>query len=444
MKTITFIFLAVFSQFTLQSQWQQTASTPQGAGVTDMVVLNDGTLIATTASFNWPNGQPGGIKRSTDGGATWQNVVDVFNGRTLHLGSTGKIFASYWPFPSTEGMYVSSNGGLNWTQSYPGYANDNVFSITSKNNDNTIFIGTRYGVSRSTNSGANWIFVSSGIPSNTFVYDLDIDETGYYIAAGTSKGAYVSSNNGTSWLAVSGIPITDTIYSVQFASLPGDGEEHALYSGSAGGKLYKGDGEAQFVIAAIVYTFLGRLGDIEVVDNGTFHRILAYVSPFGFDMIDAGFAYSTDGGISWNQNNSGLPSSPKLSASTFQIQGGNIKYYAGLFENTSGGAKVYAMTSSIGIQQISSEVPSGFSLSQNYPNPFNPATNIEFDIPEASFVKLIVYDILGREVTILVNEQLSAGKYKVDWNASIYPSGIYFCKFMTEGFSNVRKMVLSK
>jgi hypothetical protein len=83
-------------------------------------------------------------------------------------------------------------------------------------------------------------------------------------------------------------------------------------------------------------------------------------------------------------------------------------------------------------------------LKQNYPNPFNPLTNIRFDIPRSSNVNLIIYNALGREVTILVNEKLSTGSYEVDWNASGYPSGVYFYKLETDDFVKARKMVLIK
>ncbi|HWA06489.1 MAG TPA: T9SS type A sorting domain-containing protein, partial [Ignavibacteria bacterium] len=96
------------------------------------------------------------------------------------------------------------------------------------------------------------------------------------------------------------------------------------------------------------------------------------------------------------------------------------------------------------IQQTSSEVPMKFSLHQNYPNPFNPVTRIYFDIPTASFTKLIVYDQLGREVEILVSEQLTAGSYIYDWNAIDYPSGIYYYKLQAGEFSETKKMVLIK
>jgi uncharacterized delta-60 repeat protein len=98
----------------------------------------------------------------------------------------------------------------------------------------------------------------------------------------------------------------------------------------------------------------------------------------------------------------------------------------------------------IGIQNISSEIPNGFSLSQNYPNPFNPTTNIEFAVSKSSPVKLVIYDLAGREVETLVNEKLSAGIYRADWNASEYTSGVYFYKLQTEGFFETKKMILTK
>jgi hypothetical protein len=72
-------------------------------------------------------------------------------------------------------------------------------------------------------------------------------------------------------------------------------------------------------------------------------------------------------------------------------------------------------TQPIGIHQISTEIPDKFSLSQNYPNPFNPITKIKFSVAKLSQTKLIVYDILGREVQILVDEQLKPGTYEADF-----------------------------
>ena len=103
----------------------------------------------------------------------------------------------------------------------------------------------------------------------------------------------------------------------------------------------------------------------------------------------------------------------------------------------------------VGIHQISNEVPEQFNLEQNFPNPFNPVTKIRFNVSsngrgQASDVKLIIYNALGEEVTILVNEKLSPGTYEAEFNGVNLPSGIYFYRLETAGFSRVKKMIMTK
>lgn len=98
----------------------------------------------------------------------------------------------------------------------------------------------------------------------------------------------------------------------------------------------------------------------------------------------------------------------------------------------------------IGIQLSGSEIPSKFSLFQNYPNPFNPATSITFDLPKGDYTKLTVYDILGREVSVPVNEFLQAGRYTVNFNAAAFSSGIYFYTLQNGKFKISKKMILNK
>jgi Secretion system C-terminal sorting domain len=98
----------------------------------------------------------------------------------------------------------------------------------------------------------------------------------------------------------------------------------------------------------------------------------------------------------------------------------------------------------IGITPIQGEVPSNFKLEQNYPNPFNPVTDIRFDIPRSAFVKLTVMNLIGQEVEVLTNGQLSAGSYVADWNASNYPSGVYFYRLEAGTYSDTKKMILIK
>ncbi|HRE09343.1 MAG TPA: SBBP repeat-containing protein [Ignavibacteria bacterium] len=105
----------------------------------------------------------------------------------------------------------------------------------------------------------------------------------------------------------------------------------------------------------------------------------------------------------------------------------------------------------IGITPISTEVPEGFSLGQNFPNPFNPVTNIGLRIARFGFVSLKVYDITGKEAAVLVNENLGAGTYNVDFDASQLASGTYFYRLVVGdntnngvSFTDVKKMILVK
>jgi hypothetical protein len=118
----------------------------------------------------------------------------------------------------------------------------------------------------------------------------------------------------------------------------------------------------------------------------------------------------------------------------------------------------------IGVQKISNEIPKSFELFQNYPNPFNPVTKIGFEIPitpqspleggRGVTVRLLIYDILGREVAALVDQQLSpatpacrslgAGRYEVEWDAKNFPSGAYYYRLLTNSYSETRKMILIK
>jgi hypothetical protein len=90
------------------------------------------------------------------------------------------------------------------------------------------------------------------------------------------------------------------------------------------------------------------------------------------------------------------------------------------------------------------EVITEYKLQQNYPNPFNPVTNIVYQIPKNGLVQLKVYDLLGREVAVLVNEVKPAGKFEVEFNASNLPSGLYIYSLKAENFISNRKMIVLK
>ena len=105
---------------------------------------------------------------------------------------------------------------------------------------------------------------------------------------------------------------------------------------------------------------------------------------------------------------------------------------------------LFKFTTVSAVTNIGTIVPDKFSLKQNYPNPFNPATNIEFDVPKSGVVRLRIFNSLGKEVSSLVNENLSPGTYRTTWDASALSSGIYFYKLESESFTSTKKMFLIK
>ncbi len=135
---------------------------------------------------------------------------------------------------------------------------------------------------------------------------------------------------------------------------------------------------------------------------------------------------------------------------------GLIYYYSSFSTATFQSVSIYSLrgcivngvpigdTSTVLINSISNLIPENFLLSQNYPNPFNPITVIKFEIPSSSNVKLSVFNSLGKEIEILVNEKLQSGSYEITFDGSNYPSGIYFYKLEGDGFIETKRMVLVK
>jgi hypothetical protein len=178
-----------------------------------------------------------------------------------------------------------------------------------------------------------------------------------------------------------------------------------------------------------------------------------------FDNRDGNFEIyykrSTDGAASWGAdtrltNNSANSINPSVSVS------GQVVHVVWNDERD-GNREVYYKRdptgNSIGIQIISSEVPEEFKLGQNYPNPFNPATKIRFNNPPSplsergdrgGFVSVRVYDVLGKEIAVLVNEQLKPGTYEIEFDAANFPSGVYFYTLTAGDFIDTKKMLLLK
>jgi hypothetical protein len=103
----------------------------------------------------------------------------------------------------------------------------------------------------------------------------------------------------------------------------------------------------------------------------------------------------------------------------------------------------WSSTNTSGVED-EDQIPTQYSLSQNYPNPFNPSTTISFSIPTSEFISLKVFDVLGKEIAALVNEEKPAGSYNVNFDASQLSSGIYFYKLQAGNYFEMKKMILMK
>lgn len=148
------------------------------------------------------------------------------------------------------------------------------------------------------------------------------------------------------------------------------------------------------------------------------------------------FARSTDAGLTWLATSTS--SVQNLNAVQFLDQ--NTGYIVGdsgtVLKTTNGGLTF--------VNNISENIPNSYGLFQNYPNPFNPVTIFGFRIAEFGLAKLTIYDALGKEIAIIVNEEMQPGSYNVNWDASNYPSGVYFYKLESVDFVESKKMVLIK
>lgn len=126
----------------------------------------------------------------------------------------------------------------------------------------------------------------------------------------------------------------------------------------------------------------------------------------------------------------------------------NTDYYWRVRTNNNGGISPWSETFMFKILltdvEDEDQLPTEFALMQNYPNPFNPSTRIKYSVPQSSNVELKVFDILGNEVATLVNEEQSAGNYKVNFDAAGLSSGMYFYKLQTDNFVETKKMLLLK
>ncbi len=352
-------------------------------------------------------GTNGKILLTTNYGNNWSNLVSP----TQKNFTSAKFINSNTGFVVGNGGVIlkSTNTGYNWNALFPSPLSDSFDCIDiSFVNDNTGWVlakrfwGNGYPtyyyyyntrIIRTTNGGLNWNISYDTVSAlNAYKYFNGIVFfDGFNAFAYTSNSIWKSTNGGSNWfLFRSNLGVVVNKLNML--------NEH---TGWIGGLTNNG----------------GNLGTIHKTTDGGYNWFIQF-SKYG-EIVRS--IYSKDSNNVWF--------------------GGDR---SSIYHTTNGGGNA------IGIISISSEVPPLFSLHQNYPNPFNPVTKIRFDIPSNvgngrdRSVKVIIYDLLGREITTLVNEQLLPGSYSVDWDGSGFASGVYFYSLVTNEFVETKRMVLIK
>ncbi len=418
MKLIIFTFLVI--SHSLFSQWYiNTTFTPtQSLQAIRFYDVNTGYTTAPVYGGSMLE-----IHKTTNGGASWTDQ---------NAGYSGERFMGIWiVHPDT--VYISGNdghilktmnGGQNWA-TLTTNTTEQLWGLQFTSSFTGYAAGSNGVIIKTTDAGATWAPQSSGIPNElSYIYFRNAN-TGYI-----SGGSIIikTTNAGTSWFSLSAPYIN--LENLRQITFTGDMTGYAV---SDADRIFKTTN------AGINWTVsLGGSGQslfgIYFTNPNT-----AYICGFNGAII-----YTTNAGASWSPQTSGttdILTSIWFTTSTT----GYISTWSGKVLKTTNGGLTF-------ITPISNEVPNNFRLSQNYPNPFNPGTSIDFDIPllrgvsegQGVSVRLTVYDITGKEVTTLVNDNLAPGTYRVQWNASGYASGVYFYKLLVGDYSETKRMVLVK
>lgn len=434
MYPVSIFIIVLFNLFSIvsansQEYWSRIES-PVSVELRNCFFIN--------AETGWISGDSGTIIRTDNGGNSWtvqntgvyNNIEDIFflnsmTGWALAL----NIFPDSTSFLGTI-ILSTTNGGNIWNRSM--YPDTNIFMKTVFfQNANTGFLGgIPSTIQRTTNGGLTWI--PSQIDSN-LIFLLPVNKIKFYdqntgYACGGFRDiagiVWVTTNAGLVWRGTEIAP-------EPFFDITMNASNYAVISG---GDLEFGSSLARTSNTGSnwYYDTLGVFG----LATGVSFR-----TPYECWMTGSyseKFLFSNDSGYTWSSFYT-LDSSALFDVTfpdtTFGYAcgiHGTIYKYDRTATNISNG--------SLNLNDLS------FRLYQNYPNPFNPVTKISYELRVTSYeiVSLKIYDVLGNEVAVLVNEKQSPGSYSVDFDGSNFASGMYFYKLSAGEFEQVRKMVLVK
>jgi len=402
-RFILMIFLMFNCSNPLDAQWQQTNGLY--SETIQCFAVNGQNIFAGTFA--------NGVYLSIDNGASWTAVNSgLTNTNILALVVNGaNIFAG-----SAQGVFRSTNNGTSWTAVNTGLTNIYVNALAVLNTN--LFASTGQGVFLSTNNGSNWIAVNAGL-TNNYTQTFAVSETSIFVGTGNAvmdkKSVFRSTNNGTNWINVSTGEVDCN--ALAFA------DTNLLASAGYGG----------------VYRSTNNGSNWTKLDNiltNSFIKTFA-VSGFKYFAGGANVYLSINGGENWTDVSAGLPA-------------GVVNVLAVCGDNLFAGYRFYGVWKRplsemvTVVEKLPHDLAIQFNLKQNYPNPFNPLTTITFSLPSKCFSSLSIYDVVGRKVTTLISEEMSAGNYSFQWNATNYSAGLYYYRLQAGHFTDTKKLLLVK
>lgn len=423
-----------------------------------------------------------GIFLSTDLGESWTEAnqgITNLNIEALAVYEDEAGFARLFAGARGLGISKSTDNGESWTKADSGLP-PNRIPLSFAYNNSKMFVRTDSGLFISSDYGNSWTDIGSGLPVGQYGNKIFVssDTTGRMsIFAGTVRGLYRSIDTGKSWIEVnSGLPISGETHSksrethtTAFAQMGpfifiGFRSYIFFENQSYGGLFRSSDNGANWTKLSQGLPENSTANDIAVMgknifaaineevflstDNGTSWKNITPASPgltgansFAVNKANL-FAASgnsvyltADKGTSWKDISQGLPAFLSWS----HLTNSSTHLFIGIPGYGVGRLLLSGIAAEIDGPY---EVPVKFSLEQNYPNPFNPTTKIKYSIPRESKVTICVYNTLGEEVGILVNETLKAGIHEVNFNPGSLSSGVYFYQIRTGNYVQTKKMVL--
>lgn len=373
-------------------------------------------------------GDGGIIYKTTNGGSFWFLTNDT--AINAGLNSVFTISGSIALAVGNNIIIKTTNGGFNWSQ-FSGFGS-NLNSIYFLNSDTGIAVGTGGKILRTSNQGVNWVTISSPVGDDlNSVYFYKIPPPLYYagVISGDNGKILVSIPSGLSW---GPFPFPSSSYDLTSIAITGyTSPNFSAVVSSTSGIIFKTSNT-------------GNNWSADTLTSASLNSIVFKTTNIGITVGNSGKIFRTEnGGTSWTSI-----TSPANLLNLYSV------FFLDPFEGWACGGSDIIMhstnsgvnwtTQHVGIETVSTLVPTDFSLKQNYPNPFNPSTSFEFDIPKRGPVRLILYNSIGQFVSELYNGDLSPGTYKVTSSFSSLPSGIYFYSLYGYKTRQTKRMVLVK